>query len=360
MPRLVVEPPRRRRPSSGVPAVILAVLGLALLPPSRGRAGDGGEIRYYSTAAAPADWVGPIPVLLARADDGEVAASDPPPREEVKPAPLEAAPADAPVRGVTRLANASTSDSISRTLPEPEAAAQAAPRPEDPITQAKRTIAESRRRYAAIRDYTCVFFKRERIGGRMTQQYVMQMKARTRPQSIYFKFVKPHAGREAIYVAGRNGGNAVVHDVGLGKLLAGTLELDPRGERAMEDNRHPITEAGLGHLIETVHERWNAELKPGESRVTIAPNTRVGDRLCTMIESVHPQRGPQYMFHKVKLYFDQENGLPIRFEAYDWPRRPGAAAELLEEYTYHNLRLNHGLSQHDFDPSNPQYSFGRF
>ena len=89
------------------------------------------------------------------------------------------------------------------------ARSRAKPEPEDPIVHAKRMIADARQRFAQVRDYTCTFFKRERIGGKMTPQYVMQMKARTRPQSIYFKFVRPNAGREAIYVAGRNGGRAI-------------------------------------------------------------------------------------------------------------------------------------------------------
>ena len=89
------------------------------------------------------------------------------------------------------------------------------------------------------------------------------------------------------------------------------------------------------------------------------PNMRVGNHACTMIESVHPRKRPDFMFHMVKLYIDHEHGLPIRFEAYDWPKHPGAAPELVEEYTYMNLRTNAGLRESDFDPNNPQYSYGR-
>jgi Protein of unknown function (DUF1571) len=230
----------------------------------------------------------------------------------------------------------------------------------DPIRRAQRAIAECQERYRHIYDYTCTFMKRERIDGRLTPYHVMTMKARTNPTSIYFKFQKPNRGREAIYVQGRNDGRIVAHDVGLGKFLAGTMHLDPRGSMAMEENRHPVTEAGIGALIDTVAKHWTLELKPGESVVTFHPNSRVGNHPCTMIETVHPKHGPNYLFHKVKLYIDQEHGLPIRFEAYDWPKHPNAAPELVEEYTYLDLRTNVGLRDHDFDPSNAQYSFGRF
>jgi hypothetical protein len=215
-------------------------------------------------------------------------------------------------------------------------------------------------RYESVHDYTCLFYKRERVDGRLTTQAVMSMKARTRPMSVYLRFFRPNAGREAIWVWGQNQGRVVVHDVGVYKFLAGTMHLDPLGSRAMEDNRHPITDAGIGRLIETVNGRWDHELKPGESIVTIHPDQRLGDRPSLLIVTVHPERRPEFLFHQVKIYIDREHNLPVRFEGYDWPTRPGAAPELVEEYIYANLKLNVGLTERDFDPHNEQYSFGRF
>ena len=188
----------------------------------------------------------------------------------------------------------------------------------------------------------------------------MEMKSRTEPASIYFKFQAPNRGREAIYVEGRHDGRVLAHDVGIGKWIAGTMKLDPQGSMAMGASRHPITEAGIGPLIETVAQRWADELTPGESLVTIHAGMHVDGRPCTMIESVHPHRQPGFLFHRVNLYIDCELGLPTRFEAYDWPRHPGASPELVEEYAYRDLRLDVGLSDEDFDPANKHYSFGRF
>jgi hypothetical protein len=231
---------------------------------------------------------------------------------------------------------------------------------EDPIAAAKQAIGDCKTKFGSVRDYTCIFFKRERIDGKLVSQHVMNMKSRTSPMSIYFKFQKPNKGREAIYVAGRNSGRVLAHDVGIGKLIAGTMNLDPRGTMAMEECRHPITEAGIGALIDTVAKHWNAELKAGESQIAFDHTMRIGQHDCTMIESVHPLPHPNYLFHKVRLYIDHEHGLPIRFEAYDWPKKPGVEPELMEEYTYLDLKTNVGLSNRDFDPSNTAYSFGRF
>ena len=334
------------------------------------------EMWYYSTAMAPRDYEGPLPRLLAlndtratkpeletaldrhivqtKAPEGEPAGSHPP-----KPT---TANANEDVPRVASIVGRSTPlniphDPTESLIAPPHVAS--VPQP-DPIALAKRAITECHARFAHVRDYTCVFHKRERIGGRLTAPHIMTMKVRTQPTSIYFKFQKPNRGREAIYVAGRHGGRIIAHDVGLGRLVAGTMHLDPRGSMAMEDNRHPITEAGIGLLIETVAKHWARELAPEESRVAIHSHVLVSGHPCTMIESVHPRKRPDFLFHVVKLFIDHEHGLPIRFEAYDWPKLPGAAPDLVEEYTYLNLRTNVGLREEDFDPANAQYSFGRF
>ncbi len=242
-----------------------------------------------------------------------------------------------------------------KTAAQPSLAAEATP-----IARALRVISECQARYQEVSDYTCTFYKRERIDGELTPQFVMSMKARTTPKSIYFKFVNPYRGREAIYVEGRNSGRILAHDVGVTKLLAGTMELDPASARAMEENRHPITDAGIGALINTVARRWAAELYRDGSLVTFDPDMMIGPRPCLMIESVHPRRQHGFLFHKVRLFIDTELNLPIRFEAYDWPKDLESPAELVEEYSYINLRLNVGLREIDFDTANRQYSFGRF
>lgn len=228
------------------------------------------------------------------------------------------------------------------------------------IARALKLVGDCRKKYEGVSDYTCTFYKRERIGGRLTKTHVMNMKARSRPHSIYLKFEQPVAGREAIFIEGRNRGRVLAHDVGLGRLIAGTLHLDPGGAQAMEDCRHPITEAGIGRLIETVWNRWSAELTPEESKVAVRDDMMIGDRKCTLIETTHAKRRHHLMFHRVRLYIDQELGLPVRFEGYDWPKEPGAAPELAEEYTYTNVRTNVGLGDRDFDVANPGYAFGRF
>ncbi len=228
------------------------------------------------------------------------------------------------------------------------------------IARALASIEECQHRYRDIRDYTCTFSKRERIKGKLTPRHVLMMKVRAQPRSIYLKFRQPFPGREVIYIVGRNNGKVMAHDVGLNKLLAGTVRLEPSDGRAMKDCRHPISEAGIGPLLDTLHTRWSFELDPSECVVVFRDHQTLGTRHCTMIETTHPRQQPELMFYRVRLFIDDELGLPIRFEAYDWPSSGQAPAELVEEYTYNDLRLNVGLSDLDFDVSNGHYAFGRF
>jgi hypothetical protein len=341
-----------------------------------------GSVHFYSTASPPDDYPGPTPEPTNPGNES-VAANEPvePPASEPAPAsdPVadEQQSGDVGIRGneqpaadrratdpdadPMRLASTGPRDRVpdgGRSAPAAEEVA--APVEADPIASAKAAVAACKARFETVRDYTCTFIKRERINGRLSAYEVMTMKARTSPSSVYFKFRQPNAGREAIYVHGRNNGKAIVHDVGLGRLVAGTLHLDPGSRRAMDGNRHPITEAGIGFMIDTVLEGWHREMNPLDTVVTIRERVLVNKRPSTMIICSHPQRAPHFVFHEVRLYIDSELGLPLRFEAYDWPRREGEAPPLVEEYTYTDVQLNVGLSDHDFDPSNKTYSFGRF
>jgi Protein of unknown function (DUF1571) len=306
-------------------------------------------------------WVAALAALAHAGEDRE------PSSASVKAGSLKAQAAAASGRRESRpdaLAAADNVPSTHRVLkpnaPASLSRASAATTAMTPIDRALRAIALCQARYEEVEDYTCTFYKRERIASKMTPLHVMDMKVRAKPQSVYLKFQQPARGREAIYIAGRHGGRVLAHDVGLNKLVAGTLQLEPTSARAMEDCRHPITEAGIGPLLETLAKRWALELNPMESKLVFHDDVMVGQQHCTMIESIHPHVRRHFLHHKVRVYIDQELGLPIRFEAYDWPKHPGSEPDLTEEYNYANLKLNVGLRDIDFDVSNSAYSFGRF
>jgi hypothetical protein len=219
------------------------------------------------------------------------------------------------------------------------------------LDQALRLIAEARRSYQNVRDYSCLFVKRERIQGQLQPETLILMNVRTEPFSVYLRWQSPRSmvGQEACYVAGKNNGMMRARSSGLLGAV-GFVSVDPRDPRAMQHNRHSITEAGIGNLIERSARRWESERRLGKTQVRIS-DYEYNKRKCTRVETTHPGSTPgQFYAYRSVIYFDKETNLPVRFEAYDWPRAGGPAdGELLESYSYANLRLNVGLDDEVFN-----------
>ncbi|MCA9211928.1 MAG: DUF1571 domain-containing protein [Planctomycetales bacterium] len=214
-----------------------------------------------------------------------------------------------------------------------------------------------------VKDYTCTLVKRERINGRLLPHEFMTCKIRNErsdgtPFSVYMKFTNPSSvrGREVIYVQGENDGNMVAHEGGFKSFLP-TVTLKPDGALAMRNQRYPVTEVGLRTLTERLIEKGNRDRELGPCTVKILSGAKVAKRPCTCIEVRHDERKPQLDFHVARVFVDSELNVPIRYEAYEWPSRPGGEMELIEEYSYIDLKLNVGLTDEDFDQNNSQYNF---
>ena len=140
-----------------------------------------------------------------------------------------------------------------------------------------------------------------------------------------------------------------VHPVGLLGIM-GFVSIDPDDPRARKDNRHAITQAGMGFLLESTARYWEMERRLNKTEVHVA-EYRFDGRVCIRIETVHPDRnaGAFYAYRCV-MYVDKATHLPVRVEAYDWPRQGGAdGGDLLECYGYLHLRTNIRLDDAIFD-----------
>lgn len=210
-----------------------------------------------------------------------------------------------------------------------------------------------------IEDYSATFVKRERINGKLGDYEQMFVKIRHKPFSVYMYFLMPAdlKGQEVIYVEGRNNGNMWAHTVGFRDKMVGTLSLPPTGMIAMTGQRYPITEAGVLNLTRRLIEVGEYDMQFGECEVKFIKNAKINNRVCTCIQVVHPEPRKEFLFHLARIFVDDELNIPIRYEAHDWPSEPGGAPQLLEEYTYLNLKLNNGFTDLDFDIKNPNYKF---
>ncbi|MEZ6057300.1 MAG: DUF1571 domain-containing protein [Planctomycetaceae bacterium] len=228
--------------------------------------------------------------------------------------------------------------------------------PEHPLVPAISMARESLSKLQGVRDYDCQFIKREMLGNQL-QTHAMYMRCRQEPFSLYLKFGEPHAGREVMYVAGRNNNKLFAHEGSGVAALVGTMSLALNDPKITAENRHPLNEAGLHKMLELLIAQWENEAKYGEIEVQHYPEARIGKTAVRVIESMHPQPRRQFPYHITRLYLSVETGLPVRLENYAWPQRSGTSPILVEEYTYARVRPNLGLTEQQFDTRNPEYGF---
>jgi hypothetical protein len=210
-----------------------------------------------------------------------------------------------------------------------------------------------------IQDYSATVAKRERVAGKLNDYDYMFVKLRQKPFSVYLYFLSPAdlKGQEVIFVEGQNDGKMMAHTVGLKDQLVGNVAIKPDGVIAMKGQRYPLTELGILNLVRRLVEVGEQDVNYGECDVKFYKGAKINDRVCTCIEVVHPTPRKNFRFHLARIFVDDDLNIPIRYESYDWPKEVGGSPELIEEYTYLNLKLNNGFSDADFDIKNPNYKF---
>ena len=126
---------------------------------------------------------------------------------------------------------------------------------------------------------------------------------------------------------------------------------------AMQGQRYPLTQIGILNLTRRLIEVASEDVKYGECEVKYFKGAKINDRVCTCTQVVHPVPRKNFLFNVARIFVDDNLNIPVRYEAYDWPKAAGGPPELIEEYTYLNMRLNVGLTDADFDIHNPAYRF---
>jgi len=223
-------------------------------------------------------------------------------------------------------------------------------------------------------DYTAILVKREKVGSKLTPECKMALKlkygepteqtAPSRPVSAYLKSLKPksQAGREVIWVQGRNDNKLTAHEAGLLGLVS--VDLMPESRLALIGNRYPITEIGIEKLLRKLIERGERDRLLGPAKVRTTENVEMDGRKCRLMEIIHESpttlvdgKTVEFEFNLAQLYIDDEQLIPLKYASFGWPKTPDGPPELLEEYSYLDLKFNVGLTEKDFDTKNPAYRF---
>lgn len=208
--------------------------------------------------------------------------------------------------------------------------------------------------YDRVNDYTARFTRQERVVGilRLREEALLKFQ---RPDRIYLRWISgPPKGREILFVKGRDDDRALVHEPGLVSGFFTTL-LTPDSPRVLRESRHPITDVGLGRLIELLVSNARRALERGELTLRDLGVAEDSGRRVSRLEVMLPRDpGRGYYCYRALVSIDLEWGLPVAATIFGWDDR------MVADYRYRDLRLNPGLSANDFDPANPEYSFPRW
>ena len=211
------------------------------------------------------------------------------------------------------------------------------------LRQAETTLARTE-------SYTATFYKQEKIQGKLTDEETIFLKFK-KPFKVYMKWTKePYKGRESLYVDGCNDNLVKVRECGLAGIM--TVNLDPKGSLIMKGSRHPVTDSGIENIVKLIKGNLEKGLKAHEINLKEQGEEKIYGRTTKRIEVIFPKsKAKGYYCYRALINLDAETKLPVRVQIYDWDDT------LLESYGYEAIKLNAGLTEADFDPTNSEYRF---
>jgi hypothetical protein len=229
--------------------------------------------------------------------------------------------------------------------------ARPVPQPADPIRAADplgAMLADANAAYAKVRDYACVFTRQERVNGALGAEQVAEMKVRAKPYSLWVKFARPEAvaGLEESYVAGSRSGKMRYRPAGASSRVRLVSLDDPK---VLAETRHPLTELGVGATIDRLAGIAAREKALNNALEVFAADFQFAGRNVTRYELYARRPHAHRYAYRMLVFVDKETKLPVRFEAYDAPKPGTTVGDLLEAYSYTNVRLNVGLGDSAFE-----------
>jgi hypothetical protein len=195
--------------------------------------------------------------------------------------------------------------------------------------------------YERVLDYVCLYEKEERAISDGEKQTIRLSFRKLFDVRLEWLNGRGNVDQTAVYRQGFNDGKVLARQSGLLGALAGTVRLDPNESRAMADSRHPITEVGLGTIID------RAQRDSANPRIAshFAGEETLDGRTAYKFEFTatgNEAVGGLAAARKALIWIDRELKLPVKLEIYD------AANTLLERHQFKQVRVNQKLSDKTF------------
>jgi hypothetical protein len=195
------------------------------------------------------------------------------------------------------------------------------------------------------RDFTCRFFKEERIGGSLQPEQGVEVKFREKPFSVAFKWIKntPIADR-MLYVEGKYGGKMLVRPASpLARLVAPTVAKPPDDPEVFKRTLRPVTQFGFRRGMEAAIADYRRAADAGDLKMAGGEYFEVEGRQTLRITRILPD-GKDYPSNVTHFYIDTDHLVPVSIVSHGWND------ELLSRYVYKDVKFDAGLTDAHFAP----------
>ena len=231
--------------------------------------------------------------------------------------------------------------------------AQPLPPPTNSAAPLRELYKNAMQTYARMDTYIMRMRRREVVAGSTRPEELVLCKFRKEPFSVYMKWVDGAGkGREVAFVKDRYEGK--IHTLtapGDIPLLSGTvISVAPDSPLVRSKSRYPITDAGLGSLLD----RFNRLVTAAEKGDTtegkleyLGPVKRAefAEPVNHVKQTVAPKADPNLLAGGVRhWYFDATSHLPVLIVAYDEKRQE------VEYYVHDRFEFPVRLDNDDFNP----------
>ena len=181
--------------------------------------------------------------------------------------------------------------------------------------------------------YTVTFQKRERIGGDLRGNEKIEMKVRHTPFfGVYMKWKVGEVGQQVVYNVEANPDRMAVKFGGRRAFIP-AMKLDPHGETAMKETRHPVTQAGILAMAERIIIHRREELDGKVPVVcTREEDVLVDDRPCYCFRFDYPSQESSPIYRSSRIMIDTRYHIPLQAINHTWAAEgEQSTAELAEE-----------------------------
>ncbi|WP_220490437.1 DUF1571 domain-containing protein [Tautonia rosea] len=225
-----------------------------------------------------------------------------------------------------------------------------APEPTDPLDAIDLLMDQGIARLTSIQNYRVTLDRQERVRDSLQPAETVVLNVRTEPFAVRLEWPDgPNRGREVLY--SETECNGMMH-IKLGKTLIPVppMQLEPSSPLALSNSRHPITEAGLLHILTQTKTQVD-RVRSGDP--TLGNFTLEGPHVpddfeVTCLEVLRTTPEGEFW----RLVVDQSTSLPVLLEA------TAADGQLLERYHFLDIQTN--LDElNTTDAFDPAVRFGR-